>query len=49
MCYLRELILPHPAMKIVLEEYLQCIDAAAERIERLEVHIAFFPCTALCI
>ena len=36
MRYLRELILPHPAMKIVLEEYLQCIDAAAERIERLE-------------
>ncbi len=26
-------------MKIVLEEYLQCIDAAAERIERLEQHM----------
>jgi transposase len=39
MRYLRELVLPHPAMKIVLEEYLQCIDAAAERIERLEVHM----------
>ncbi len=39
MRYLRELILPHSAMKIVLEEYLQCIDAAAERIERLEVHM----------
>ena len=39
MRYLRELILPHPAMKIVLEEYLQCIDAAAERIDRLEVHM----------
>ena len=39
MRYLRELILPHPAMKIVLEEYLQGIDAAAERIERLEVHM----------
>jgi len=39
MRYLRELILPHPAMKIVLEEYLQCIDAAAERIERLEEHM----------
>ena len=39
MRYLRELILPHPAMKIVLEEYLQCIDAAADRIERLEVHM----------
>lgn len=34
--YLRELVLPHPAMKIVLEEYLQAIDAAAARIERLE-------------
>ena len=39
MRYLRELVLPHPAMKIVLEEYLQGIDAAAERIERLEVHM----------
>ncbi len=39
MRYLRELILPHPAMKIVLEEYLQCIDATDERIERLEVHM----------
>ena len=39
MRYLRELVLPHPAMKIVLEEYLQGVDAAAERIERLEVHM----------
>jgi transposase len=39
MRYLRELVLPHPAMKIVLEEYLQCIDAAADRIERLEVQM----------
>jgi transposase len=39
MRYLRELVLPHAAMKIVLEEYLQCIDAATERIERLEVHM----------
>jgi transposase len=39
MRYLRELVLPHPAMKVVLEEYLQCIDAAAERIERIEVHM----------
>ena len=39
MRYLRELVLPHPAMKIVLEEYLQCIDAADQRIERLEVHM----------
>ena len=39
MRYLRELVLPHPAMKIVLEEYLQAIDAATERIERLETHM----------
>ncbi len=39
MRYLRELVLPHPAMKIVLEEYLQGIDAAAERLERLETHM----------
>ena len=34
--YLRELVLPHPAMKVILEEYLQAITAAAERIERCE-------------
>lgn len=39
MRYLRELVLPHAAMKVVLEEYVQCIDAAAERIERLEVQM----------
>lgn len=37
--YLRELVLPHPAMKVVLEEYLQGIDAAAGRVERLEEHM----------
>jgi len=36
MRYLRELVLPHPAMKAVLEEYLQGIDAAQARVERLE-------------
>ncbi len=30
--YLRELVLPHPAMKVILEEYLQGIAAAGERI-----------------
>jgi transposase len=35
--YLRELVLPHPAMKVILEEYLLAIEAAAERIERCEV------------
>ena len=34
--YLRELVLPHPAMKVILEEYLQGIAAAGERIERCE-------------
>ncbi len=34
--YLRELVLPHPAMKVILEEYLQAIAAAGERIERSE-------------
>ena len=35
--YLRELVLPHPAMKVILEEYLQGIAAAGERIARCEV------------
>ena len=39
MRYLRELVLPHAAMKVVLKEYIQCIDTANERIERLEVHM----------
>jgi len=34
--YLRELVLPHPAMKAILEEYLQGIDAAHARVQRLE-------------
>jgi transposase len=36
MRYLRELVLPHPAMKVILEEYLQGIDAAHERVLRIE-------------
>jgi transposase len=36
MRYLRELVLPHPAMKAILEEYLQGIDAADQRVKRLE-------------
>src|SRR5512136_1079798 len=36
MRYLRELVLPHPAMKAILEEYLQGIDAAHHRVQRLE-------------
>jgi transposase len=34
--YLRELVLPHPAMKVILEEYLMSIQAATERIQRCE-------------
>jgi len=34
--YLRELVLPHPAMKVILEEYLISIKAATERIQRCE-------------
>lgn len=34
--YLRELVLPHPAMKAILEEYLSAITAATERIVRCE-------------
>src|SRR5947199_662620 len=36
MRYLRELVFPHPAMKTILEEYLQGIDAAHNRVERIE-------------
>lgn len=34
--YLRELVLPHPAMTAILEEYLIAIAAAGERIARCE-------------
>ena len=34
--YLRELVLPDPNQKIVLEEYLQAIDSGIQRVERLE-------------
>jgi transposase len=34
--YLRELVLPHRAMKVILEEYLIAIEAASERIARCE-------------
>jgi hypothetical protein len=33
---LRELVLPHPAMKVILEEYLMTIEATHERIARSE-------------
>jgi transposase len=37
--YLRELVLAHPAHKVVLEEYLMAITQTTERIERLDQHI----------
>jgi transposase len=37
MRYLRELVLPHPAMKAILEEYLQGIDAAHQRVQHIAV------------
>jgi transposase len=40
MRYLRELVLPHPAMKAILEEYLQGIDAAHQRIQRIEASMS---------
>ncbi len=39
MRYLRELVLPHPAMKAILEEYLQGIDAAHQRVQRIEASL----------
>ena len=36
MRYLRELVLPEPAQKFVLEEYLQRVDASVAQVERIE-------------
>ena len=36
MRYLRELMLPEPAQKFVLEEYLQRVDASVAQVERIE-------------
>ncbi len=36
MRYLRELVMPNPAQKLVLEEYLQSVDAADEKVNRFE-------------
>jgi transposase len=38
--YLRELVLPHPAMKVILEEYLMSVQLAGERIVRCEAAMA---------
>ncbi|MEI7765771.1 MAG: IS110 family transposase [bacterium] len=40
MRYLRELVLPHPAMKVIMEDYLCAIDAANERVSRCEEAMA---------
>jgi len=37
--YLRELVLPHAAHKVVLEEYLQCVGTASERVVRISAQI----------
>jgi transposase len=39
MRYLRELVLPDPAQKLVLEEYLQRIDTAVDQVGRIEVQM----------
>ena len=39
MNYLRGMTLPDKAHQIVLEEYILAVDAAAERVERLEAHM----------
>lgn len=36
MRYLRELALPHPAMKVILEDSLSAVDSAQERVDRCE-------------
>ncbi len=37
--YLRELVLNDPIQKLILEEYLQAIDAGVKRVEGLEEHM----------
>ena len=41
MRYLRELVFAHPAMKTILEEYLQGIDAAQARVQRIEASMLY--------
>lgn len=36
MSYLRELVMAHPSQKLILEEYIQRIDALEEQIKRIE-------------
>jgi transposase len=39
MRYLRELVMQDPVQKLVLEEYLQRIDAAVQQVSRIEAHL----------
>ena len=39
MNYLRRTRLPHPAHQLVLEEYIQAVDAGVERVARIEAHM----------
>ena len=39
MRYLRELVLPDPAQKFVLEEYLQRVDVSVAQVERIEAQM----------
>ncbi len=39
MRYLRELVLPEPAQKFVLEEYLQRVDASVAQVQRIEAQM----------
>lgn len=40
MRYLRELVMAHPSQKLILEEYIQRIDALEEQIKRIEDQMA---------
>jgi transposase len=40
MRYLRELVMAHPSQKLILEEYIQRIDALEEQIKRIEEQMA---------
>ncbi len=39
MGYLRDLTMPNEALKIVIEEYVQAIDSAQNRVNRLKLHL----------
>ena len=39
MNYLSKLKMPHPAQQIVLEEFIQAVQSATERLERLSTQV----------